>query len=280
MDNNNDIYQTDGNTSWAPDPNGRGTIQLLFSCALALVLSLYTSLHLDVAVAGIPAQRRYFEKIKWTFLGLFFAEVPVFVAYLQFTEAWKLYRRLRAERQESDSGEKGDHGRSDTDARPWSMMACFFVVMGGFAIEEVSLRHGESAEGDATQLQRRTLTPAGFLTLHRTQSLVNKFEGQIRDKSKQDSLGKVFVCLQAAWMIVQVITRLILHQPVTLLEISTVTHIYHAMAIYLFWWCKPRDIYEPIVIDGDRETLEDMVKASGLKMAHSQTEKWCNHLTP
>lgn len=42
-----------------------------------------------------------------------------------------------------------------------------------------------------------------------------------------------------------------------MLEISTAAHIYHAMAIYPFWWWKPRDVAEPIIVRIEKDQIED-----------------------
>jgi len=47
----------------------------------------------------------------------------------------------------------------------------------------------------------------------------------IEDKSKADALVKTLVLLQATWMLLLVIGRLLAHLPVTLLEVNTVAHV-------------------------------------------------------
>lgn len=75
-------------------------------------------------------------------------------------------------------------------------------------------------------------------------------EREISDKSKADGLAKTLVCLQAIWMVVQVISRLVDGLPVTLLEVNTLGHVVCALLIYLLWWHKPRLVREPTVLQG------------------------------
>ena len=55
--------------------------------------------------------------------------------------------------------------------------------------------------------------------------LPNVPEGDIADKSKANDLAKFLVVLQASWMLLQVLGRLIARLPVTLLEVNTVAHV-------------------------------------------------------
>jgi hypothetical protein len=43
-------------------------------------------------------------------------------------------------------------------------------------------------------------------------------------------------------MVVQCIARLVVHLPISQLEINTIGHVFCAMAIYYFWWGKPKNV--------------------------------------
>ena len=45
------------------------------------------------------------------------------------------------------------------------------------------------------------------------------------DKSKANTLAKALVIIQASWLLIQVIGRLIAKLPVTLLEVNTIAHV-------------------------------------------------------
>lgn len=97
---------------------------------------------------------------------------------------------------------------------------------------------------------RLTLTARGVAFLARCGHLPNMKKKDIIDKSKADSLAKSLACLQASWMVVQVIGRAILGLHVTLLEVNTLGHVLCALLTYLLWWNKPRQIYEPTNLEG------------------------------
>ena len=76
-------------------------------------------------------------------------------------------------------------------------------------------------------------------------------EKGILDKNKSDGLSKLLACVQAAWMIVEVIGRRIGGLQVTLLEINTLAHVFCALIIYVVWWHKPQLVRKPATFDGD-----------------------------
>ena len=103
----------------------------------------------------------------------------------------------------------------------------------------------------ATGIERLSLTPKGVKLLAECGHLPRISEREIADKSKTDELGKFLACIQATWMVVQVCTRLGLKLPVTILEVSAVSHVVCALILYGLWWYKPRKIGEPTVLKGD-----------------------------
>ena len=58
-------------------------------------------------------------------------------------------------------------------------------------------------------------------------------------------------CVQAAWLVLQVIARLQSGLQVTLLKIKTLGHVLCAVVIYILWWHKPQMVLEPLALDGD-----------------------------
>ena len=73
-------------------------------------------------------------------------------------------------------------------------------------------------------------------------------ENQIESLAKSDTLSKLFACVQALWFVTEVISRLIKHQAVTLLEVSTTAYVLCAVIAYAAWWKKPQGCTMPLVI--------------------------------
>jgi hypothetical protein len=116
---------------------------------------------------------------------------------------------------------------------------------------------------------RDVLTPHGFLYIARLLNKLKKEDDKTDEKKKEDkaeynrlkkqindmnsailqdlsktnTVAKLIVFLQAAWIIVQVIGRFLSHLPVTILELHTAAHSVCAIIMYATWWHKPMDIF-------------------------------------
>lgn len=96
-----------------------------------------------------------------------------------------------------------------------------------------------------------TLTSRGVALLADCGLLPDINKRYLNDKSRSDGLSKFIACVQAAWLIVQVVGRLILGLQVTLLEVNTLAQVFGTLIIYVLWWHKPRMVQEPINLDRD-----------------------------
>jgi hypothetical protein len=126
---------------------------------------------------------------------------------------------------------------------PWTLTHSFFVVMGGFAVDCSECLPGQPIVH---------LTAAGAArVVHLGYKLPDVPKETITDRSKADPLGKLLVCVQAGYTIVQVLARLISRLPVTLLEVNTIGHVMCALLMYGFWFPKPLDVHEPLLMSDD-----------------------------
>ena len=131
------------------------------------------------------------------------------------------------------------------------MVHGFYAGMGGFTFPLASLTANARPPIFKSECKRLTLTARGVALLAECDLLPNIEKGDLDDKSKADGLSKSIACVQAAWLMVQVIGRLALSLQVTLLEINTLGHAFCALVIYLLWWHKPRNVFKPIELKGD-----------------------------
>lgn len=113
----------------------------------------------------------------------------------------------------------------------WTMAHKFFASTGGFAFE---VEAEEAAEPGQARIgpflppgtsRRLTLTARGMALLARCDRLPDIAKADINDKSKANDVAKALVMIQASWMLIQVIGRLIAKMPVTLLEVNTIAHV-------------------------------------------------------
>ena len=101
------------------------------------------------------------------------------------------------------------------------MTHSFFASTGGFAFEISD----DEAQCLPNGCKRLTLTARGVAFLASCGHIPNVSKADITDKSKANNVAKALVIIQASWMLVQVIGRLLAGLPVTLLEVNTIAHV-------------------------------------------------------
>ncbi|KAL0945446.1 hypothetical protein HGRIS_000938 [Hohenbuehelia grisea] len=122
----------------------------------------------------------------------------------------------------------------------WTFIHAMFVQMDGFTVP---------SSPDPVSWYR-----AGQFDVHHIPV------ADIEDKSKSDVLAKSLLCLQLAWFILQFAARLQQRLHVTELELMTLAYAFLALMLSFFWWNKPFDAQQPIMLPGapgDEEEDED-----------------------
>ncbi|KAI0009649.1 hypothetical protein F4779DRAFT_581446 [Xylariaceae sp. FL0662B] len=223
------------------EPDGRGTLSLLFSCLLTLSLCVWSAVHLNLPKYDESESKYAYRYFKWSILGLFGPELVIWAAWRQYISARALTRLINED----------DHlDNSTVTKKPWTMVHSFYAGMGGFVFD---LTTPDITRGPrfVPNQRRLHLTARGVQLLAQCGLLPDTAESEIRDKSKTDGSGKVICSLQVGWILVQAITRAALGLAVTPLETNTIGHVLCALINYILWWHKPRWIQEPTVLQGE-----------------------------
>ena len=201
-------------------------------------------MHLNVPVNKETKTKYWIRSIKWILLGVLIPELVILAAWRQFLSARRMGKELEHIFKARKVTNPSEHRRYE-----WTHVHSYYAGMGGFVFDTDFM-----SEEDASMIpshKRLTLTATGVLLLAECGHLPDIEREFIWDKSKADGLAKALVCLQAGWFILQTVGRLIAHEPVTLLEVNTIAHIFCAFVCYGLWWHKPREVQEPIVLQGD-----------------------------
>jgi hypothetical protein len=274
-------------TTWHTSPNERGTMNILSTCVITLILCVYTCLHLNLAA---PYNRtwshRFKKKMRWLLVGLF---APEFVRYHTYYGSfgktypstqvafvavyeWFLAKNLEihmrnlldpllesAENTMVEDIETGaelrtlnrmphdkDHPEPIRKLHRWNRVHSHYALMGGYEFDASAL----PLKVLGTKVEQLTLSPGALLCLaeHEAQHLPDLSAASIQDKSKADGFAKTIVCLQAVWFFAQIIGRLAMQYPVSLLELNTLLHALCCLVVYAAWWHKPLDVAEPSLI--------------------------------
>lgn len=238
--------------SWVNEPNGRGTLSILVSCLSSLFLSSWAVMHLNIPAKRTSTLRRLSSYLYWCIFGIFGPELVIWAAWRQLLSAWALRDELRkVPRQDSNiSRHLAITDCSQIMDSDWTITHGFYTLMGGFVIDTYDSTKQTNADY-ANGISRLSLTPKGMLLLAKCNHLPRIPKEDILDKSKTDELGKMMACAQVTWIVIQVCARLGLRLPVTILEVTTVSHVICALVLYALWWYKPRKVKEPTVLSGD-----------------------------
>ena len=214
---------------YVSDPNGRGTVSLIISCGLTLILCVWSALHLNVPDQRATRVGRLWLSTKWVLAGIYSPELVLFAAWRQWSSARLLQKRVEQScpgRVRRVGAAERLFGGTERTRNGWTMTHSYFACSGGFAFELDSLRGAVSPlDADDKGPRRFTLTAKGIAALAKCGELPLVAKEEIDDKSKANDLAKAAVIIQATWMMLQVLTRLIFSLPVTLLEVNTVAHV-------------------------------------------------------
>lgn len=132
---------------------------------------------------------------------------------------------------------------------PWTLTHAFFAAMGGFKLD------GRDDEGECylpAWQGEAMISPEGiiFLLKHAPHLIPDIPVEEIEDRSKADGLAKALLVWQVLWFCLNSGSRLVQGLPLSLLEVSTIAHGVSTLITYAFWWAKPLNIKEPILVGG------------------------------
>lgn len=85
----------------------------------------------------------------------------------------------------------------------------------------------------------------------------------ILDKSKADWVAKAVLLGQAFWFCLSSLSRIIQGLSLSLLEVTTLAHVFCSFASYVLWWHKPYNVREPTVISFDFQPGKSQVTYEG-----------------
>ncbi|KAL8992313.1 MAG: hypothetical protein Q9169_007197 [Polycauliona sp. 2 TL-2023] len=260
-DRNLTALHTEYAPSFVPEPGGRGTWSLLYSCIFTLALCVWTAIHPNLPNLGTSQTQKYRFKALWVLVAIFAPEVGVLTAFKQYRKATTFAVELSRIRDEHAlrareksipdpqdlEGQKSPrvdhHASADTNttapAPPFSKTYGFYVLMGGLSIN-VSHLHD--------RLSHVYLLPNGVLELARKGHFFHVSDADINDKSKANWLAKGLVFLQITWTVLQCLSRKIVGLPLSILEVHILVHAGCALIMYVLWFNKPLDVDQPILI--------------------------------
>ncbi|KAI0020770.1 hypothetical protein F4780DRAFT_346669 [Xylariomycetidae sp. FL0641] len=200
---------------WVSSPNTRGTIDIIWPCITAIILLLYTMLHLNVPVPSDKARTVALRKLRWLFTGIFLPELIMVFAFAQFVSARQSVCDMKA------------LGHNN-----WTLVHGFYADSGGFRLNVEG-----SKPFPITAKQLAYLVNHGYVDMPR----ITKRE--INDKSKADHVTKALAFLQTGWLLIKLIIRATQGLQITPFELATVALLVCSFIPLVLWWHKPLDVH-------------------------------------
>ncbi|ELR09976.1 hypothetical protein VC83_06378 [Pseudogymnoascus destructans] len=226
---------------WVSGSEGRGTLDIIWSCLITIFLCSWTVLCLNVPPSRWNNARLQWQKFLMMGLGVLGPEFIFQLAIAQWTSACRSVKAFHSL----------GHDK-------WSMTHAFFADMGGFAF------HTE--DGVLFPLyseQVLFLVKQGYVDA--SDVIVDK--SVIQDKNKGDGMARFLTIFQILWFSINSIGRVIQHLAITTLELTTLGFIVCTLGTYFFWAHKPMDVSTAITLVPNI-SLDEIIQRAGL---NSQT---------
>lgn len=225
------------------DPNGRGTLGILFSCLSVLLLNTWTVLHLNIPPHKSP-WRNYLHKTKWWIVAMICPDGLAVSSCEQWRNARRSVKELKAK-------------------YPWwTVTHGFYAEMGGYRVV---------AEDQVYIFRTKELI---WLSSEKVITIPEVTIDDLRDRSNADWLVKGIAISQSAWFMLQVCARVNQKLPLTTLELVVVAFIFCTGLMYFFWWDKPMDLEQHTIIPDAQLTPSHLCRLAQAICVRHKVSEW------
>ena len=205
---------------WQPEPDGRGTWSILWSCLATIILCTWSALHQPVPTRH-GKWRLSTRKLGRTLLAIMAPEITLMNAANNWFQARAFSKHMK--------------GRGNEE---WTMTHALFACARGFTFR--------TPEGDER-----------IKNIDVLQTLIDEekvdgpsiLEEELRSRSKSDWAVNILSVIQIVWFLAQILFRAIQHYHITSLEIMTVAYVCCSIFIYSFCWNLPQDVEYPVILE-------------------------------
>lgn len=214
-------------TGWRSSPDGRGTLDIVWSCLFTVFICCWTASHPDIAYPGSSSTNSAVDKIVCLLVAAIAPEILVFISLCEWVAARDLLQK---------------RGISEIP-RDWSIAHYYYANMGGFCMQWKDEADGSVKLGflDSDQIPR-------LLHQNELSDSAHLSREAIEDRGKADWFVKVLALVQVAWFVIQCVARAVQKLPLTTFELSTLAYIPCALLVFYLWWDKPYDIRQPTMV--------------------------------
>ena len=218
---------------WISQPNGRGTLDILWSCIATILLCSWSILCLNIPEpeGGRWGFLKY--KLRWQLFAIFFPEVVTSMAAEQWESANQSVERFKR-----------------LGYPQWTMRHAFFADMGGIVLQSPDM---PPFPVDSNQLAY--LVENQYLKYPEIGSIT------LNERNKADGFARLVTCVQIAWFSVQCLARWEQQLTLSTLELTTFAMILATLNSLFFWYHKPLDAETPIILPVECRIADILVRA-------------------
>jgi hypothetical protein len=208
-------------TGWVQQPDGRGTIDIIYSSLTTVILCSWSVLCVNIPSAHHKPWKRFMSKLWLAAITLAAPELLVQLAMGQ-------RRSARASVKQFKSMENTD----------WSIVHAFYADMGGFILESPDM-----VPFPLTARQLHYLVEKGYIEYPKQIT-----REAIENMNQKNAVVRGLTICQALWYFVNAMSRFAAGLHTTTLELTTLAIITNSVAASYYWAHKPADVSQTVTI--------------------------------
>ncbi|KAE9583516.1 hypothetical protein CGMCC3_g438 [Colletotrichum fructicola] len=240
---------------WVDAGNDRGTIDILWSSNLTIMLCVWVATHPNALGPKDRWWHAVIDKFNLAAIGLLGPDFLFGIAVGQLASARKSVKEFRKL--------PYVHGR-----KKWGLKQAFFVDMGGIHLMSPDYKEGSTFPINAAQLY--------YLIKHNFVDYPDMKAMAISERNSVDALSRIITVWQAILFCIKEGDRLRLGLPITPLELTALSFTFVMFATSICWACKPT-ITKPQYIKTKNGALVSDIRDYARRTTHSTLpDEWFN----
>lgn len=234
---------------WVSHPNGRGTLDITWSCLSTIFFCSWCVLCLNVPAPDEGECRQLARKFKYLILAIVFPELLLFSAFGQNIAARSSVERFKK-----------------LGFKTWTLQHAFYANMGGIMLKAPDY---QTFPINASQLCY--LMENKYVDF--SQETIARIEKDIRDKNKNNGFTRFITVIQVGWFALQFIGRLAQGLAVTTFELTTIAFVACTLPTFECWRKKPADIQTPGIFLIPNISIDMILRTAGERNSGSAYRK-------
>ncbi|KAK4224813.1 hypothetical protein QBC38DRAFT_484523 [Podospora fimiseda] len=198
------------------DPDGRGTIGIIWVCLTVLILNTWTIIHPNIEPKEHSEWRSWGHKVYLAIIAAFAPDAVAATAFRQWRCARNGYKDLKG-------------------CLPWwTLEHAFYAEMGGYRVVSTSSNVPQEYAFRCRQL----------IWLHERKliDIPHIDKKQLEERSKAEPIGKFVAGCQSSWFLISTLARVGQKLEITTLEAEMFPFVAVTWLVYWWWWRKPSQL--------------------------------------